>query len=578
MIPNRRYVEYGRGRHGTTPHRPAPALRLADSATIWVETDEPCEVRVLDTTTSTFSVWGHHYALVILRGLESAACIPYTVSLDGVQRWPEPGSRFPGSAIRTVGTDESVRVLFGSCRAAAPHEAPFDLEPKDDERGIGVDALRAHGLRMLGQPIEEWPDFVMFLGDQVYADDPSPMTELRIDADRDDDEPEEPPSDLVADFEEYTMLYREAWTPEVERWLLSVVPSSMIFDDHDMIDDWNISNAWVQDIRGEPWWEEHIVGGLVSYWIYQHLGNQSPAQIDGEGLLEKLLAADDGGAVLRRWALRSEEFTPVPGGYPFSYSRHLGSGVHLVVMDSRNGRVLTPGARAMLDDDEWAFVSDECREPCRHLLIATSLPMFVPGGLHGIQQWNEAVCDGAWGRPFKRLGEKLRRALDMEDWAAFDRSFRRMEDLIAEIATGPDAPSTISILGGDIHFSYAAELQLRNGQELTSGVHQLVCSPIRNILARHERRVMGFAASRGGRWFAEHLQRWVRRPPSRFTWELEDDPLFANTMGALRFEGERATVHLERAGHSEEGVEELTLVVDRRLDRAATPDRASAAG
>ena len=109
--------------------------------------------------------------------------------------------------------------------------------------------------------------------------------------------------------------------------------------------------------------------------------------------------------------------------------------------------------------------------------------MFVPGGLHGIQQWNEAVCDGAWGRPFAWLGEKLRRALDMEDWAAFDRSFRRMEDLIAEIATGPDAPSTISILGGDIHFSYAAELQLRNGERLTSGVHQLVCSPIRNILA-----------------------------------------------------------------------------------------------
>ncbi len=334
-----------------------PLLRYVsrDAATIWVETDEPCDVRVLDTVTSTFSVWGHHYALVVLRGLEPASCIPYDVSLDGVLRWPAPGSAYPASAIRTLGGDESIRVLFGSCRAAAPHEAPFDLEPADDERGLGVDALRTHGLRMLGQPIEEWPDLLMLLGDQVYADDPSPLTELRIDADRDDEE-EEPPSELVADFEEYTMLYREAWTPAVERWLLSVVPSSMIFDDHDMIDDWNISEAWVEDTRREPWWEEHIVGGLVSYWIYQHLGNQSPEQIDGEGILEKLLDSDDAGGVLRRWALRSEEFTPVPGGYPFSYSRHLGGGVHIVVMDSRNGRVLTPGARSMLDDDEWAFV------------------------------------------------------------------------------------------------------------------------------------------------------------------------------------------------------------------------------
>jgi hypothetical protein len=550
-----------------------PLLRYVSrtSATIWVETDAPCEVRVLDTVTSTFSVWGHHYALAIVTGLEPGTCIPYTVHLDGAQRWPDDTSTFPASAIRTLGGDESIRVLFGSCRAAAPHEPPFDLEPVDDERGIGVDALRAHGLRMLGQPIDQWPDLVMLLGDQVYADDPSPLTELRIDSERGDDDGDsvdaEPPSDLVADFEEYTMLYRESWTAEVERWLLSVVPSAMIFDDHDMIDDWNISKAWVDDTRAEPWWEEHIVGGLVSYWIYQHLGNLSPEQIEHEGILDRLIDSDDAGAVLRRWALKSEEFTPVPGGYPFSYSRHLGGGVHLVVMDSRNGRVLTPGSRSMLDDDEWAFVAAECREPCRHLMIATSLPMFVPGGLHGIQQWNEAVCDGAWGRPFAWLGEKLRRALDMEDWAAFDRSFRLMEDLIAEVATGDDAPATVSILGGDIHFSYAAALAFRNADPLTSGVYQLVCSPIRNILAPKERRVLRFAASRPGRWLAEHLQRWVKRPPSRFSWELEDEPLFANTMGSLQFEGDQATVHLERACHSDDGVEQLELVIDRRLDR-----------
>ncbi len=164
----------------------------------------------------------------------------------------------------------------------------------------------------------------------------------------------------------------------------------------------------------------------------------------------------------------------------------------------------------------------------------------------------------------------------MEDWAAFDRSFRQMEDLIAEIATGPDAPSTVSILGGDIHFSYAAELQLRNGERLTSGVHQLVCSPIRNILAKRERRVLGFAASRPGRWLAEQLQRGVRRPPSRFSWELEDDPLFANTMGSLKFEGERATVQLERAGRSDQGVERLDVIIDRRLDPSGARQAGSA--
>jgi hypothetical protein len=38
-------------------------------------------------------------------------------------------------------------------------------------------------------------------------------------------------------------------------------------------------------------------------------------------------------------------------------------------------------------------------------------------------------------------------------------------------------------------------------------------------------------------------------------------------MGSLRFDGDRARVHLERACHSEVGVEQLELVIDRRLDR-----------
>ncbi len=86
----------------------------------------------------------------------------------------------------------------------------------------------------------------------------------------------------------------------------------MIFDDHDMIDDWNISASWVRDIRAEPWWEEHVVGGLVSYWIYQHLGNLSPDQIGDEGISSELLATGDAGEVLRRWALRSRSSRRCP--------------------------------------------------------------------------------------------------------------------------------------------------------------------------------------------------------------------------------------------------------------------------
>ena len=229
-----------------------PMLRHVSetTATIWVETDGPCTVEVLGHRAATFSVLNHHYALAVIEGLAPGSTTPYEVLLAGELCWPLPVERFPVSVIRTLG-EGPTRILFGSCRAAAPHEPPWSLEFDHDDRARGVDALYAHGLRMLEQSPDEWPDLLLFVGDQVYADDSSPETRAKVERRRghltDDDR--FPPLDDVADYEEYTWLYHEAWLPEVERWVLSVVPSAMIFDDHDMIDDWNTSSSWLDDIR-----------------------------------------------------------------------------------------------------------------------------------------------------------------------------------------------------------------------------------------------------------------------------------------------------------------------------------------
>ena len=65
----------------------------------------------------------------------------------------------------------------------------------------------------------------------------------------------------------------------------------MIFDDHDVHDDWNISEAWVSEMRATPWWEERIVGAFMAYWLYQHLGNLAPPELAEERLLAELAAA-----------------------------------------------------------------------------------------------------------------------------------------------------------------------------------------------------------------------------------------------------------------------------------------------
>ena len=92
-------------------------------------------------------------------------------------------------------------------------------------------------------------------------------------------DPRQPPYDQVADFEEYTRLYAEAWGDPDARWLLSVIPSSMMFDDHDVVDDWNTSRSWRREMGATSWWRERITGALMSYWIYQHLGNLSATEL-----------------------------------------------------------------------------------------------------------------------------------------------------------------------------------------------------------------------------------------------------------------------------------------------------------
>ncbi len=569
-----------------------PILRhvTETTATIWVETAAPCEVTVLGSTTRTFTVEGHHFALVVVDGLTPASTAEYDVALDGTVVWPLADDPFPAPTVRTLGPG-TTRVLFGSCRAAAPHEPPYSLELDHDPRGRGVDSLRAHGLRMLRTPIEDWPDLLVLVGDQVYADDPSPKVQRRLihqrwwdrrfwRRDRNsqqspaetigtaDGSTEASPDDIVDGFEEYTWLYHESWTSEVERWLLSVVPSTMIFDDHDVIDDWNISDRWVTDIRAEPWWENHIIGGMMSYWIYQHLGNQSPDEIVEEGILAALQEVDDGSDILRRWAQESERFTPVPGGYHFSYHRDLGD-VRLIVIDNRNGRVLDPADRKMVDDDEWAWVARCAAEPCRHLMIASSLPMLVPGGLHDLQHWNEALCAGRWGRPVARLSERVRRAIDLEDWAAFGRSFEMLCDLLADVGTPTserEAPETITLLAGDIHFAYTAAAEFPDRPEVTSRICQVVSSPIRNALSTRERRVIRFSLSRVGRSIGRGLRRSVRAEATPLVWELDDGPFFANNIGLLSFtDGEAPHLKIEHAHPDDDGEPVLDVIVERTL-------------
>lgn len=526
-----------------------PMLRYVGDrdATVWVETDAACEVEVLGARERTFHVEGHHYALVLVEGLPPDSSTPYAVRLDGRRVWPPDDGRPPCRIVTREGEDRA-RLVFGSCRIGAPHREPWTLPPSEHPQGFGVDALWAYSNR-LQRGDEEWPDCVLLMGDQVYADEVPPDTReyMREREERDRaarDRSAVPPPGEVADFEEYTRLHRESWSEPDIRWLLSTVPSTMIFDDHDVHDDWNISAAWRERQRRLPWWRERICGAYMAYWIYQHIGNLSPGHMRDEPMLDEVKRDEDAGPRLRRFALAADEDST---SSRFAFHRDFGR-TRLVVIDSRAARVLTPGAREMVDAEEWRWIVDRTEGDHDHLILASTLPVFMAPAVHHLQAWNERVCDGAWGRPAAAVGERIRQALDLDHWPSFARSFRRMEDLLrlrGGDAGGPP-PAGILLLGGDVHTAYVAEVDC--GPAVRSRVWQLVCSPFRKPLAPRERRLIRALFTRPARALTSAMARAAGAPRPTVSWRVRSGPTFDNSVGVVEVQGRAARVTIRRAG------------------------------
>ena len=75
--------------------------------------------------------------------------------------------------------------------------------------------------------------------------------------------------------------------PRVRRALANV-PTYMVFDDHDVTDDWNIGRAWRDQVYTSPLGRRIITNALVAYALFQDWGND-PLRYRGQGPFRDLL-------------------------------------------------------------------------------------------------------------------------------------------------------------------------------------------------------------------------------------------------------------------------------------------------
>jgi hypothetical protein len=178
----------------------------------------------------------------------------------------------------------------------------------------------------------------------------------------------------------------------------------------------------------------------------------------------------------------------------------------------------------------------------------------MPPAIHHLEAWNERLAGSSRPRT-SAFGERLRRAFDLEHWAAFTRSFEALGELFRRLGEGEASggrvgaggaypgPASISVLSGDVHHSYVARAML--GPDVRTPVHQLTCSPIHNQVPAPMRPLMRFSwsrlAARGVRGLARSAG--VKRPALR--WKRLAGPYFGNAVGTLRTANRHAEVTIE---------------------------------
>ena len=242
--------------------------------------------------------------------------------------------------------------------------------------------------------------------------------------------------------------------PQVRR-ALAHIPTYMIFDDHDVTDDWNLTRGWEQEVYGNPLSKRMIGNALIGYLLCQGWGN-APKKVApliakvqesmGESglnshdeIIDELLDFD-------QWHYRLDTAPPIE------------------VLDTRTQRWRSESnmnkPSGLMD---WEALCD-----FQHSIIGKESVIVVSAApIYGVKVI-EAIQ-----KVFTFFGKAL--TVDAENWMAHKGTANVILNIFRHYKTPPD----FIILSGDVHYSFVYDVRLRfrrNSPHIT----QFTCSGLKN--------------------------------------------------------------------------------------------------
>ncbi len=296
-----------------------------------------------------------------------------------------------------------------------------------------------------------------------------------------------PPEELALDELDEYLQQREVLErfiqglAKVQR-LMAHLPCAMMFDDHDVTDDWNLSAAWELSAYGHPFSKRIIGNAMVAYFLCQGWGN-APENFPVE-LIKSLQQAlvEPGGTehqqLIEQLLAHSQ------------WHYHWDTKPALLVLDTRTHRWRSErnfDAPSGLMD--WEALSDLQQQMIGldAAILVSPAPMFGVKLIEVIQ------------RIFTWLGKPL--LVDAENWMAHPGAANTLLNMFRHGKT----PQHFVILSGDVHYSFVYQILLRQ-QQRGPEIWQITSSGIKNqfpepLLSQLDR-----------------LNRWLYSPKSPLNW------------------------------------------------------------
>jgi len=317
----------------------------------------------------------------------------------------------------------------------------------------------------------------------------------------------------AADFAEYATLYEQAWSVPGARRVLAHVPSFMIFDDHEVTDDWNADKEWLAVVHSAKdalrYWPNTITDALCAYWIYQGWGNLAPEQWAADPRVQILercrVDGRDALPDLRRLVARLGLETP---GADFSakldWNFEVPTGdIPLLVVDLRTDRDATGSGGMTAKRLAWME---------RALLKSTSpvafivlpVPYLMPDPMLFAFRNTGLVATLAGAR----ATAAFRRSADLEHPAG-NPVWDQIKGLLERLQPSSSL-KTLVVVSGDIHFSCNLDGQIKGShrpprmlQLVSSGLRQRISDEKQGQLIDAYRGILLNAVS-GAQGFDEH--------------------------------------------------------------------------